>query len=160
MKKKHKEGLQGATFGMMEGVVMVIAMLFGFVAAGLEREVMIIAIILTAFADGVANTSAFYVSEETETFHTRREILKSAFWTFVGTVVAFTLPVIPLLFLPVGQAVIGAVAIAILMFLFLGQFVGRIANRDPMILSVKYLVIGIVAALVAYVAAYLIELLL
>ena len=160
MRKKQKEGLQGATFGMMEGVVMVIAMLFGLSAAGVEQHVIIVTLILTAFADGVANTSAFYVSEETETFHTRREIHKSAFWTFVGTAIAFSIPIIPLFIFPVYEAVIAGTLIGALMLLLLGQFVGKVAKRHRSMLSVKYLIIGIIAALVAYVVGQFIELLL
>ena len=86
--------------------------------------------------------------------------MKSAGFTFVGTVIAFLLPVIPLVFLPVGEAVVASMAIAAILLLLLGQFVGAVAKRNRMMLSVKYLVIGIIAALVAYAAAYFIELLL
>ena len=160
MKKRQREGLQGATFGMMEGVVMVIAMLFGLSAAGVDQHVIIVTLLLTAFADGVANTSAFYVSEETETFHTRREIHKSAFWTFVGTAIAFAIPVTPLFFLPIHEAVIAGTLIGSIMLILLGQFVGKVAKRNRMMLSVKYLIIGIIAAIVAFIAGQIIELLL
>ena len=110
-----KEGLQGATFGIMEGLVMVMGMLFGLGFSGVEKSVIILVILLTAFADGVANTSAFYVSEETETFHKRGEILKAALFTFVGTIIAFSIPLIPIILLPIFEAIIfGTIVAAII----------------------------------------------
>ncbi len=157
---KWKEGLQGATFGIMEGLVMVMGMLFGLGFSGVEKSVIILVIILTAFADGVANTSAFYVSEETETFHTKREITKSALFTFIGTVIAFSIPMIPIMLLPLFEAIIAGTVVAAIMLVFLGYFVGKIANRNWKILSVKYLIIGMVATIITYLAGQFIGLLL
>ena len=157
---KWKEGLQGATFGIMEGLVMVMGILFGLGFSGVEKSAIVLLILLTAFADGVANTSAFYVSEETETFHSRKEILKSAFFTFIGTTIAFSIPIIPIILLPLFEAIIAGTVVASIMLIFLGYFVGKVANRNWKKLSIKYLVVGLIAAAVTYVAGQAIGLLL
>lgn len=150
MVKINKEGLQGASFGVMEALIMVTGMLIGFGLSYPQKNVVILAIVMTAIADAFANSAAFHVSEETEKFHKRREILKSTVFCFIATIGTFLIPLIPILFLEIKQGIFVSSAIVIVSLIGIGFFVGKFSGKNWKKLSIEYLIMGIVAAIVCF----------
>lgn len=150
MVKIDREGLQGASFGAMDALIMLMGMLIGFGLSYPQKNVVILAIVMTAIADAFANSTAFHVSEETEKFHKRREIWKATIFCFFATIGTFLIPLIPILFLEIKQGIFVSSAIVIVLLLCLGFFVGKFSGRDWKKLSVEYLIMGVIAAVVCY----------
>lgn len=135
---------------------MVTAMLIGFGLSYPNKGVILLAIVITAIADGFANSTAFHVSEETERFHSKKEVYKSTLYCFVSTIISFIIPIIPIIFLPLNLGIIIGVIIAFIMMILLGYFVAKIARRNWKKLSLEYLIMGIVAAIACYFVGQLI----
>ncbi|GAH84653.1 unnamed protein product, partial [marine sediment metagenome] len=53
-----REGLQGATFGMMEGVIVALGILMGLSATG-NRLILLVGIITCGLADALGNAAGF-----------------------------------------------------------------------------------------------------
>ena len=150
MTEKNKEGLQGATFGVMEATIMMLAVMMGLSATG-NRFVVAIGLLTAGLADAVANAAAFHVSEETETVHTRREIWKSTIYTFLATLVTVAVLIWPVLLMEIKQAVITSWVIGVIILLCIGYSVSRLTKRaKPIKLMAEYLAFGILAAALCY----------
>lgn len=150
MTKRDKEGLQGATFGIMEATVMMLGVMTGLSVTG-NRFIVAIGLLTAGLADAVANSVAFHVSEETETIHTQREIWKSTFFTFLGTTLTVALIIWPIFLFPIKSAVTISWIIGIIILMGVGYFVSRITKREKAHrLMIEYVAFGVIAAGLCY----------
>ena len=150
MRKRDGEGLQGATFGVMEATVMLLGVMTGLSATG-NRFILVIGLLMAGLADAVANGVGFHVSEETRKGHTQREVWKTMLFAFLGTSLTVAIMILPVLLLPVKQAVITAWIIGVIILCSLGYAVGRIAKRtSPYKLMLEYLAFGVLASMLCY----------
>ncbi|MBW3003907.1 hypothetical protein KY337_05050 [Candidatus Woesearchaeota archaeon] len=156
MKKNHikKEGYQGATFGIMEGIVMMLGVLIGLSVTG-NKSIAILGVVTAGVADAFANSSAFHVSEESEGIHTRKEIWKSTFWSFAGTAGSVIVMIIPLLIFNVPLAAYVGFAVAIVLLALLAVFVAKYQKMDVTKLIIKYIVIGVSVSVATFIVSEL-----
>ena len=144
-----REGYQGATFGIMEGIIMALGLIMGLSA--IENKAAIVAgILVAALADAFANAAGFHVSEETETYHTRREIWKSTIFCFFTTITVILLLAVPVFFMPIAQAIIVSELIGIVILALLGYYVGGIGNKKRFNIIIEYVLIGVVVSVICY----------
>ena len=149
-KKRDRDGIQGATFGVMDGVVTALAVIMGLSAAQ-SPLVLLIGVLVVGLGDALADSFAFHVSEESECMHTQKEIRKATLFTFLGTFGGFILIGIPVLFLPLWQAIVASEIIGICMLALMGWAVAGINpkySRKRLIL--KYVLLGLGVSLVCY----------
>lgn len=149
-KDMRHQGLQGASFGLMDGIIMIMGMLLGFGLSYPRRSMILLSIAMVGVSDGLANAAAFHVSEETEPYHQKREIHKAAALCFFATIFAFVLPSLPMLWLPIGNAIIVGELIAIILLIGVGIFVSEISHANMPRLVVEYAIMGILAAAACY----------
>lgn len=76
-----RDGFQGISFGVMDAVVTVLGVMIGLSVTG-NRFVLLIGILTVGVADSFANAAGMHVSEETDIFHTQREVFKSTVYCF------------------------------------------------------------------------------
>ena len=145
-----REGLQGATFGVMEGVIVALGILMGLSATN-NRLILLVGIITCGLADALGNAAGFHVSEETEEYHTRREVWKSTILCFLSTIIVFVILAIPVLFLALTQAIIVSGLVGMVMLAFLGYFVNRTrAKNEALKTIIEYVLMGALVSLVCY----------
>lgn len=149
MKKIEKGGRQGAVFGFMEGIVMLMGVLIGLAATG-ERRITVLGVLAAGVADAFANSAGFFASEESEGIHTKKEIRLSTMWTLIATVTATVLIIIPLMILPIKTAIYAAFAIALITLVFIGLYVSRITKENRLKVMTKYIIIGVVTAIATH----------
>jgi VIT1/CCC1 family predicted Fe2+/Mn2+ transporter len=148
----NTEGVQGATFGMMEAIVMMLGVLLGLSITG-DRYIVIVAMLMAGLADAFANSAGFHVSQETEKHHRPSEVLKSTLYTFVGTIVTVVILVSPIIFLPLAQSIIVSFALGVALLVVLGFMVGHIRNfrkAERAKLIIEYVIVGVVVAFICY----------
>ena len=56
-----------------------------------NRLILLVGIITCGLADALGNAAGFHVSEETEEYHTRREVWKSTILCFLSTMIVFVI---------------------------------------------------------------------
>ncbi len=146
---ERKTGIQGATFGIMEGIIMVLGTIMGLSATG-NNLVVLIGILTAGLADSFANSAGFYVSEETETYHTKKEIWKSTILCFLGTLGVVVILSIPILLFSLKNAIIISEILGLLILGILGYFVSTISKQTAGKLILKYIIIGMFVSLVCF----------
>lgn len=144
-----EEGYQGATFGIMEGIVMMLGVLIGMSVTG-NKSIAILGVVTAGIADAFANSSAFYVSEESEGIHTNKEVLKATLWCFIGTVFSVVVLIVPLLVFELPLAIYVAFFGSIFLLSLLGYFVAKAQKFNVFNLILKYILVGLLVSLATY----------
>ena len=161
MRKISTGGIQGATFGVMEAAIMMLGVLLGLSVTG-NRFIISLGLLTAGIADALANSASFYVSEESEMIHTRKEIWKATRLCFLGTFITMIAIAAPVLIITnIRFAIITSFAIGLLFLFFLGKYMAeKTKSKTPGKTTVKYVLIGIITAVVCFILGRLIEYLL
>ena len=149
MRKIEKGGRQGAVFGFMEGVVMLMGVLIGLATTG-DRRIAVLGVLAAGVADAFANSAGFHVSEEAEGIHTAKEVRLSTLWCLLGTIASTIAIIIPLILLPLNVAIYFALAIAIITLMLIALYVSKYHRIKRWRLIIEYVLIGVVAAIAAH----------
>ncbi|MBN2111965.1 hypothetical protein JW707_02590, partial [Candidatus Woesearchaeota archaeon] len=125
MKKISTGGVQGATFGVMEATIMMLGVLLGLSVTG-QKFIIILGLFTAGIADSLANSASFYVSEESEMIHTRKEIFKATKMCFLGTFLTAVIIALPIVLIKNIQASIAAsFSVGIITLIFLGNYMSK-----------------------------------
>ncbi len=144
------KGKQGFTFGIMEGTILLMGLMLGMSVTN-NREITVIALLVTALADAFANSAGFHVSQETETHHAKSEVLASTIYCFAATFLAMAFLVIPILvFADYSFAIMVSSALAIMILGALGVYVARQRKESAWKTALEYILIGVGVAIVSY----------
>jgi VIT1/CCC1 family predicted Fe2+/Mn2+ transporter len=125
MDSKRLHGIQGMTFGSMDAIIMVLGIVVGLGVMG-NRTAVFVGILVAGIANSFGNAWGFHISEETENIHSRREVWLSTVMSFSGTLVSTIILLIPVLFLPLTQAIMASVVIGVILVFLIGLAVSRI----------------------------------
>ena len=152
MPETKAHGLQGMTFGSIDAIIMVIGIVVGLGTIG-DRTAVFVGILIAGIANSFGNAWGFHISEETENIHTRKEVWTSTLMSFSGTFMSTMILIIPVIFLPLTQAIAATVLIGIGMIVLIGLFVGRIrglGRRGCCKLVLEYVSISMLVIVIAY----------
>lgn len=148
--KQKVDGLEGISFGITSGVITLLGVIIGLAATG-NKSFTLLGLIVVGVADALSDATGMYVSEESEYVHTHEQILKSAFFTFLGKISTAVLLLIPLLFLELYPAVITSFSLGLLVVGLLGYFVAKGDKRlNTKVTILKYVSLALIVTLVAY----------
>ena len=158
MRKVSRHGIQGATFGVMEGTVMMLGVLLGLSVTG-DRFIIVLGLLTAGIADAFANSSSFYVSEESEMIHTRAEVWKAAKLCFLATLGVVALMTVPLLAIRnTSVSMIVSVAVGLVVLFVLGIYMAKkLKSKTPSSTVIKYVLIGTVTAVACFIIGELLE---
>jgi len=145
----NKEGMQGATFGIMDGIITILGVMWG-LSVTHDKFILIIGILTAGLADSFANAAGMHVSQETEVIHKRKEVWKSTVFSFISTFLVAIILTSPLFFLSVKNAITVSALIAVILLVNLGYFVAEVRHKKPINLILEYTVMGIVVSAVCY----------
>jgi VIT1/CCC1 family predicted Fe2+/Mn2+ transporter len=145
------KGIQGATFGIMDGVITVLGVLVGLGAMG-SRTGAIIGVLAAGIADAMANAAGFHVSQETEDHHSRHEVFMSTTLCFLATLLTMFLFLLPLFLLTLRAAIYVSVLLGIAMLIGLGTFVSSYRKINKRDLIIEYVVVGLFVVAASYAA--------
>jgi len=149
MKKVEIGGRQGAVFGFMEGIVMLMGVLIGLATTG-ERRIALIGVLVAGVADAFANSAGFFASEESESIHPKREVRLATLYCLLATIAATIIIVIPLIFLPMQTAIYVSLAIALLTLALIGIYVSKYTKENKLTSISKYLILGVITAIATH----------
>jgi VIT1/CCC1 family predicted Fe2+/Mn2+ transporter len=145
-------GVQGMTLGAMDAIINVIGIVVGLGVIG-NRTAVFIGILVAGIANSFGNAWGFHISEETENIHTRREVWMSTVMSFAGTLLSTVVLLLPVLLLPLTQAIFVTVIVGIGLIILIGLLVSRLkglGKGDCCRLIVKYVSISILVIVIAY----------
>ena len=150
--------------GANDGVVTTFAVIAGATGAGLSRGVVLIMGVANLLADGFAVGAGNYLGslseEEVAEEHGRRyrkKIFTPAVLAFVSFVLAGSLPLLPFV-LGTADSFTSAIVVTGAALFVVGAFLGHLVlRRHWLILGCQMLLVGGVAAIIAYAIGYLVE---
>ncbi len=148
--RKKGSGVQGITYGVMDGVLTCLGVIMGLSAAG-NKFFLLLAVLAVGLADAMADSAAFHVGQETETHHRKKEIRKSTVLTFIGVFGGFLVLGIPILFLELSTAILVSGAMGMAILAGLGYTVASINPKHKKSrLMWEYVAMGIFVSVVTY----------
>ncbi len=151
-----QHGLQGATFGVTEAIIMMMGVLYALIVTG-DRKIILLGLLASGIADAFANSSAFHISEEAEKIHSRKEVWKSTILCFFGTAIPVFLFIIPVIIFPVYFAALINGVLGLLILAGIGYFVGCVhAKHKSYFVIFEYLALGITIPSICYLVGRLV----
>jgi len=158
MQKFFNNYLKEFVYGSTDGTVTTFAIIAGSAGAELPSAIVIILGVSNVLADGFSMASSNYLSEKSHRDQNGLVAIvspfKNAFATFISFILVGFIPILPY----VVNAIWGiwqktffvSCIFTFLAFLFIGQIRGRISQKNSLRATIETLIIGGVAALVAY----------
>ncbi|MAG08616.1 hypothetical protein CMO89_04025 [Candidatus Woesearchaeota archaeon] len=142
----------------MEAIVMVLGVVT-WLSVMDNKLLLVTSILVIGLSDAFANAAAFHVSEETETKHSKKEIIRSTLFCFGGTFLTFGVLVLPLLLLPFGlrTLIIITWVFAIVLIVLLADFIARLNKQKRVKLITEYVLLGVVVSVLCYFLAELVK---
>lgn len=145
-----KDGVQGLTFGIMDGVITCLGVIMGLSAAG-SKFFLLLAVLSVGLADAMADAAAFHVGQETEKYHKKKEVRKATVFTFVGVFGGFLILGIPVMFFELGQAILVSGVMGMAILFLLGYWVATLnPDHHKGRLMWEYVAMGLFVAIVSY----------
>ncbi|MBI5061196.1 MAG: VIT1/CCC1 transporter family protein [Candidatus Aenigmarchaeota archaeon] len=145
----ENEGFEGAAFGVMDGIIIALGVMMGLSVAE-NSLILFISIMMAGVADSFANAAGMYVSEESERTHSKREIIKSSIFAFIGTFAVVTAIALPIMVFPIATAILIGFGIGIVLLACLGYFVAKVSNLSKKRLMAKYIIIGVIVSIICF----------
>jgi VIT1/CCC1 family predicted Fe2+/Mn2+ transporter len=158
MQRFFNNYLKEFVYGATDGTVTTFAIIAGSAGAELPATIVIILGVSNVLADGFSMASSNYLSEKSHrdqndlvaTIHP----FKNAFATFISFLLVGSIPILPYVVNAIWgiwqKTVFVSCIFTFFAFLFIGQIRGRIGQKNILRATIETLVIGGVAATVAY----------
>jgi len=171
--KRHKPSkywMEGAAFGLADGIICCLGLIIGVAEAtvnfpALERRSIVLASgILGGLANAFGNSIGFFLSQEAERsvqiheekmgvktrVHTKREVLMSGVMSFLSTLSALLILILPFVFLNIENGMILTFTLGVILSLSMGGYIGKISGQNPLKTGLKYAVLAILGALISH----------
>jgi len=157
--------MESIAFGLTDGVICFLGIIVGVARATSNPTLVIIASIAGGIADALGNSVGFFISQTTERavqiygveqgtesrVHSKREVWMSGVFSFLATIVALIFLISPFTFLSIWNATYVSFTIGTVMSFILGSYVGKIGKENPYKSGLKYAIITVAGALIAYI---------
>lgn len=160
-----KKYISEFVYGATDGTITTFAIVSGVVGASLSPAVILLLGLSNVFADGFSMAASNYLSKQAEKGVSDAEHvnpLKSAFATFVSFITVGMVPVSPFIvgfftsITPSEQFTYSLIATACA-FLLTGFLRGKVTGENSIIAALETLVIGSIAAAIAYYVGFFLK---
>ena len=151
IKKPMKLSLKtGFSFGLTSGVITTLGLMVG-LHAGTQSKIAVIGGILTiAIADAFSDALGIHVSEESQNQHDERHIWESTISTFIAKFIVAMTFVAPVVLLPLGTAMIAAIAWGMLILGFFSYKIAIDSKQKPVNVILEHVVIGLLVVVITH----------
>ncbi len=99
----------GFSFGSTSGIITTLGLMVGLNSGTASKNVVLAGILTIALADAFSDALGIHVSEESENVHTPTEVWASTISTFLAKLVVALSFVVPVILLPLPQAVVTSI---------------------------------------------------
>ena len=170
-KSTEKKYLAEFVYGATDGTITTFAVVAGVVGASLSSAVVLIIGFANLFADGFSMAISNYLSTKSQKdldakhrhkhFHLK-DPKNTAMATFLSFIIIGFIPLISFVFAPLSQTInqnkfLISIILTCVAFLIIGAFKGKVVGKHWIKSSFQTLIIGGMAALIAYFVGYLLK---
>ena len=156
--------LEGAAFGVADGVICILGLIFGVAIATQSPQFVIIAAIAGGVADAFGNSIGFFISQSAERgvqiqrkkggevthVHTKQETILNAVFSFIATLVVLGILVLPFLILNMSQALIMTTVLGIIILFIHGFLIAKLTDEHQLRLAVIFVLLGMAGVAIGY----------
>ncbi len=132
----------GLFFGATSGVITTIGLITGLNAGTRSVAAVIGGIFVIAVADAMSDALGIHLAEEAKPDATAHHIWSATISTFLNKFIFALSFAVPLLLLPLDQAVIASLAWGMLVIIVLSYFLARAQNASPVMIIAEHLTIA------------------
>ncbi|MEK9139563.1 MAG: hypothetical protein AAB308_00795 [Nitrospirota bacterium] len=140
MKTSWKTGI---SFGLTSGVITTLGLMVGLHSGTHSRAIVIGGILTIAIADAMSDALGIHVSEEAKNSVPVSQVWEATLATFAAKFVVSATFVVPVLFVPLDQAIGISVAWGLLLLTVLSYFVARAQTITPWKVIGEHLLIAL-----------------
>lgn len=160
MLKRLKLYFPDSIFGSVDGLVTTFAVVSGVVGAGLSSTVILILGFANLFADGFSMAASNYLSTKSENDmgQNKKSAMMAAAATFTAFVLVGLIPLISFVFDFNQNKFQTTIILTAIAFILIGYVKGLVTNKNKFFSAIQTLLIGSVAALIAYYVGYFLAL--
>lgn len=154
----HKKYLGEFVYGAMDGTVTTFAVVAGSIGAALSPQIVLILGFANLFADGFSMAASNYLSTKSKNDLlnlSAENPLKTGLATFISFVIVGFIPLFSFVFSPLNgtlrqNAFLASIILTAFAFFLIGWVKGKISGKNKFTSSLESLVIGLLAAGIAY----------
>lgn len=140
----------GFGFGSTSGVITTLGLIVGLHSGTNSETAVLGGILIIAITDALSDAFGIHLSEELNKKNTKREVWESTISTFFSKfLVAFTF-IIPVLFLPLFQAIIVSVLWGLVLISFLSFYIAKQQKENSQKVVLEHLSIAIFVVIMAH----------
>jgi VIT1/CCC1 family predicted Fe2+/Mn2+ transporter len=140
----------GLFFGATSGVITTIGLIIGLNAGTGSVAAVLGGIFVIAIADAMSDALGIHLAEEADPNATTRHIWAATVSTFLNKFFFALSFAVPLLFLPLDQAVIASLLWAMLVIVILSYFLARAQQASPIMIIGEHLGIAITVVVLSH----------
>lgn len=157
--------LEGVAFGLVDGVVLVLGLIIGVWAATGSLNTILLAALVGGIANAFGNSAGVFLSQTAERsvqlhqkirhkvkthVHSREEVLRISLFAFATSILTVFVLVLPFYLFALAQAAVVSLAIALALLFVLGRHVGKLSEAVPLRFGLMYVIVGLLAAAIAF----------
>jgi len=146
----NKGARTGLFFGATSGVITTIGLIAGLNAGTHSRAAVLGGIFVIAVADAMSDALGIHLAEEADPHATTAHIWAATISTFLAKFVFALSFAVPLLLLPLDQAVLASVLWGILVIGVLSFFLARAQGASPLAIITEHLGIAILVVILSH----------
>lgn len=147
---KNKGARTGLFFGATSGVITTVGLIAGLHAGTRSVTAVLGGIFVIAFADAMSDALGIHLAEEADPHATTAHIWSATISTFFAKFVFSISFAVPLLVLPLGQAVVASVVWGMLVIAVLSYFLARAQKASPLAIVAEHLGIALVVVVLSH----------
>lgn len=156
-KPKNVTKAQGIAFGVMDGVVNVLGVLLALNIATESKLAVVAGVLAAGIANALANSSGFYVSEETEGVHSQKEILSSTILAFFASFISAIIVLLPTIFFNLRTGLWIGFFLGIILLFLIGYVFSHQERKIAAEIGIKYVAIGIIVSILGFLIGTLVN---
>jgi VIT1/CCC1 family predicted Fe2+/Mn2+ transporter len=140
----------GLFFGATSGVITTIGLITGLNAGTHSMAAVIGGIFVIAVADSMSDALGIHLAEESDPNATTHHIWSATISTFLNKFIFAISFAVPLLLLPLDQAVVASLLWGMLVIVVLSYFLARAQNASPILIVAEHLGIAILVVVLSH----------
>lgn len=141
----------GICFGLTSAIITTLGLIVGLHSGTHSKSVVLGGILTIAIADAFSDALGIHISEESELKHTKKEIWKSTYSTFLSKFFALTF-IVPVLLFELSTAIVISIIWGLVMLAVLSLTISREKKENPLESIGEHLIIALVVIVITHYA--------
>jgi len=142
--------IRGASFGLTSGIITTLGLMVGLGEGTGSRGVVVGGILTIAIADALSDALGIHISEESDSGKSEKEVWMATLFTLITKFVFASLFVIPVLLMPLNNAIYASIGFGLISISALSYYIARSNRENPMHVILEHMGIAVLVIILTY----------